>query len=1063
MVSKRQKKMHHHRSDEHESAQEKDERHDGDNHKGNDNGENDSGSYIAEANPEGLKEKEDLSLFGRVSRVISGDAPDSTYKSLDKAFSIASKIVPVLIVLFVLFLGGFIRATPAWVPMADEWAADSINNQLRMQIAQQVQQQFPNLPPENMEDMIDDQLDQFIEENREMYQLQLEQASDFFRSQLQDDDGTTYLTGIDPYHWYRLARNVVRRGAPGDDYIEGRGEVDRLMFYPRGLGDTARRVDTETNIYIGAYSYMFLSNFFPDLSLMRTVFYFTVVLAPLTAIPAFFIAKKFGGIVAGSIAAFIVAIHPSFVSRTMGGFFDTDLYNLGFPLFIVWFMIEALYAKTWKKTAMFSALALLSTVLFAFSWQGWWYIFLVVFLAMAGYAVWLLALAMKKDKSFLSIFTSKESRRKLGAMGGFALGSMLIAGITAGFDTVIRIFYEYPMSVIRIRDVARYDIWPNVMTTVAELNPSAHSDIVSAFNGPLMFSMAFIGCIVTLAVWKKEHMWREIAYVGGSLIYYMVVLANPDAWNYFVFAVVLSLPVIGKAIFNLYFYPYKDIKDIRVPYAALITVWLVSMVFASTRGVRFNMLIVPPFALGFGILMGVLSTKVSEMASKNTGFNLRAVSVLVGALFIGLFMMHSADGGFLDSSVNTARNYLPHMNDAWYHGLQGINETGSNDAVIGSWWDYGHWFKAIAERAVFFDGGSQNTNTAHWMGRSLLSEDEVLTAGLLRKMSCGRNEAYNLLSEDSPLSGPDSVNILYDVVRTNSTGAKEIMLDAGVSESIAEEVLEYTHCEPPEVYYITSEDMVGKGGVWGHFGAWDFHRAEQYINVRQADRGEGIEMLIENYSYDEARASEIYNEIQTQDPEQWIAPWPGYLGAPQGCSRQEEDLHLCRLNIQGQQLNLLFNESSGDTGIVAPGQDMPDATPSAVSYVENGGFRKNEFDDAMVPYGMTFISSGDSYRVALMDPKQTASMFTRLFFHDGAGTNFFDKVYDEHGIPGGRVIIWRVNWERFFEHIGSDTEDLDFDEAEEFESRIEVPEAEAPAQQQPAQPIEQDTEVQIMG
>ncbi|MFP4117893.1 MAG: STT3 domain-containing protein [Candidatus Woesearchaeota archaeon] len=1013
-----------------------------------DAGSDDTGSSDAGRNEDSEKDIPQT-LFSKIGQIISGQAPDSTYKKLEKTYSFMGKIAPILILVFIIFLAGYIRAAPARVPMADQWAADSINNQLRMQITQEVQQQYPNLPPQNMESMVDKELDKFIEDNREMYEMQLEQTSEFFRSQLQDDDGNTYLTGIDPYHWYRLARNIVRRGGPGDDNIDGK-EVDRLMLYPLGMTDRARSVDTDTNVYIGAYSYMMLSNFFPDLSLMQTVFYFTVVLAPLAAIPAFFIAKKFGGIVAGSIAAFIVAIHPSFISRTMGGFFDTDVFNIVLPLFIIWFLIEALYANTWKTATLFGVLSLLTTVLFAFSWTGWWFILLIILLALFAYMLWLMALAFKRNKGLTAFFRTKENRKKIAAMTGFTVGSLILASIIAGFDTVVKIFYEYPMSVIRIKDVATYDIWPNVMRTVAELNPSAHSEIVSTFNGPLMFSLAFIGCILTLVVWKKEHTWREVAYLGASIIYYMVVLADPDSWNFFVFAALLALPIIGKAIFNLYYYPYADIKDLRVPYAAIITIWLVSMVFASTRGVRFNIFIVPPFALGFGILMGVLSSKTSDVASRLHGFGRRTTTVFVSVLFIGLFFLSSLDGGMLDTSTETARNYVPHMNDAWFDGLKGIKETAEEDAVIGSWWDFGHWFKAIAERPVFFDGGSQNSKTAHWMGKSLLTEDELLTVGLLRMMSCGRDEAYDALENDSPLNGYESVDMIDDIVRTNRSAAISMMTEAGVSEDVAEKVVDHTHCAPPEVFYITSEDMLGKGGVWGHFGSWDFHKARQYVDVKKMDMGPALEHLTENYSYDDNRATEVYNEIQTTEPDEWIAPWPGYLGQPQQCSHQEDDMHLCRLTIQGsQQLNVMFNSTAGSAKIMASGQQNApqDATPAAVSHAEDGGFRKNEFDDSQIPYGMTFIESGDSYQIALMDPLQTASMFTRLFFHDGAGTDHFDKVYDERGIPGGRVIIWKVDWESFFDEIGEELEDFDFEEPEEFESDMEVPGAEQQAPQ----------------
>jgi len=47
------------------------------------------------------------------------------------------------------------------------------------------------------------------------------------------------------------------------------------------------------------------------------------------------------------------------------------------------------------------------------------------------------------------------------------------------------------------------------------------------------------------------------------------------------------------------------------------------------------------------------------------------------------------------------------MNDGWYESLTKIKQNASEDAIINSWWDFGHWFKAVGDRAVTFDGTPQ--------------------------------------------------------------------------------------------------------------------------------------------------------------------------------------------------------------------------------------------------------------------------------------------------------------------------------------------------------------------
>ncbi|MBS3127505.1 hypothetical protein J4228_05055 [Candidatus Woesearchaeota archaeon] len=102
--------------------------------------------------------------------------------------------------------------------------------------------------------------------------------------------------------------------------------------------------------------------------------------------------------------------------------------------------------------------------------------------------------------------------------------------------------------------------------------------------------------------------------------------------------------------------------------------------------------------------------------------------------------------------------------------------------------------------------------------------------------------------------------------------------ELGLTKEQAKTMLEYTHCADliPN-YYITSEDMVGKAGVWGHFGSWDFTKATMYQNTHNLARADAVAYLTTTFNLSEEEADRMYSEIQTTKGDQWIAPWPGYV------------------------------------------------------------------------------------------------------------------------------------------------------------------------------------------
>jgi dolichyl-diphosphooligosaccharide--protein glycosyltransferase/undecaprenyl-diphosphooligosaccharide--protein glycosyltransferase len=91
------------------------------------------------------------------------------------------------------------------------------------------------------------------------------------------------------------------------------------------------------------------------------IFYMSTFFSSLIVIPVFYITKRFGSNYLAFSAAIFSSIVVSYYKRTMSGYYDTDMLIIVLPMFIYWFLIEALS----KKDKIFSALAVLATLAFS--------------------------------------------------------------------------------------------------------------------------------------------------------------------------------------------------------------------------------------------------------------------------------------------------------------------------------------------------------------------------------------------------------------------------------------------------------------------------------------------------------------------------------------------------------------------------------------------------------------------------------------------------------------------------------------------------------------------------
>ena len=720
--------------------------------------------------------------------------------------------------------------------------------------------------------------------------------------------------------------------------------IDGEQYFSLRDGRLDKKSSVQLHPYIAAYTYKFLHFFNRNMTLMRALFLLPAILIGLALIPTFFIGRKIAGNVGGFFAAIFLAINGPLLGRTPAGFADTDAYSILFPVIILWLFLEAYTCEKEKYSWLLTGLAGLFVGFYAATWSGWSYVFWFVI----GSILLVLLIKMIYQMSINKI--SFELIKKINLKEN--LTQLVIFVVTSAiFVTLFNVWASFSgafnriIRFITLKEVGIKSIWPNVLTTVAEFNTISFTQIINQMGGKFLFFVASLGIILTLLKKNKE-------------------------------------------------------KKIEFVYFTLLLIWFAATAYSFTKGTRFAILMAPPFAIALGSAFGIAYEKFGGWLSK--GINLdKIISKTLIFIILAIFLITP-----FGTAQSIAMNEAPNMNDAWYNALTKIKED-TADSVITSWWDFGHWFVAISERRVTFDGGDQGERI-HWVGKTLLTDNEVEATGILRMLNCVQETAPIKLDEFTGDS-LKSVQILYDVFQiSNKNEAYREYLNLGLTEEQATTMLDYTHCQDllPN-YYITSEDMVGKAGVWGHFGSWNFEKATMYQTTKKMSRTEAVSYLIENFEMTEEQADQIHYEIQNTKGDQWIAPWPGYLSGLSGCETLSKNNLRCVGSIQGQNLGFLVDLNQKNVTI----EGNQEVVPNTLVYATKQGIQEVELEGKHTGFSFVLVPNGENYNFILTDPLQANSLFTKMFFFEGHGLKCFSKFDDRKQVNNQRIITWKVDYD----------------------------------------------------
>ncbi|MEK6837948.1 MAG: STT3 domain-containing protein, partial [Nanoarchaeota archaeon] len=615
-------------------------------------------------------------------------------------------------------------------------------------------------------------------------------TADFIKDFYRDENGRPYSPDIDPYYWNRYAKNIVETGHIGDEIKNGE-EWDNHQVAPLGRGIAPQ---DRFFPYFIAHLYKFVRFFNHSVTLweVQTTLY-SVLFTSLTALLIFLIGRKIAGSVGGFFGALMAALHVAYVNRTIHG--DNDQVVVFFAMLSLWLFVQAIHEHKAIWRFAIAAIAGLAVALYSMAWGGWWFIFFFILTAaaaaiLAGTAVSIFTQLAENTrpniaKTLKLIMAGNVGKRFIMPTAVFFVSAGAFVTLFSGVNN----FLQAPLLALGVRtlktSVLIASFWPNVLTTVAELNEGNFDQVVSSITpGIFWFSASSAAILAAVAVINFGFLRNKLRMI---------------------------VPKEEKALYSIFF-------------ATLVVVWFIGTIYASTKGIRFVLLLAPMAGLGFGITLGLLFKLVTWI---NENF-LKINKIAVAAIVFIILAMSTYSTDVINKANAIARNDVPIINDAWYSALTAIRDDSDNvtkSAIITSWWDFGHHFKSITDRRVTFDGTTQQYPPAHWVGKFFMTKDETEAAGILRMLDCGSNSAFDILYN---ITGDfdGSIKTLYRLVKTPSKEEANRILTSeyGLTDRQAENVLNYTHCDPPEAYVIASEDMIGKSGVWGHFGSWDFEK-----------------------------------------------------------------------------------------------------------------------------------------------------------------------------------------------------------------------------------------------
>lgn len=421
----------------------------------------------------------------------------------------------------------------------------------------------------------------------------------------------------------------------------------------------------------------------------------------------------------------------------------------------------------------------------------------------------------------------------------------------------------------------------------------------------------------------------------------------------------------------------------------ILMLWFFSMFLASFRGVRFFIFLILPMAISVGWFLGEAYAYFRDKKKKWGICLVLAMAIILGDTFIS-------------RGYKQAVNIFPLMEDSWYKTLATLDKTTTPEAVINSWWDFGDWFKTAARRRVIFDGQSQNTPQAYWMARVLLSRNEDEAIRILRMLNNGGNKAFEIINAEFGDSFK-SILFLEKILLLEPAQAKEA-LRKNLSAQAADEAAKLLFTRPSPAYFIVDYTMLDKMGWISYLGNWDFLKVYLMQNLNKAEKEEIIARLA-GLGVEKEKAQELYQEltlISKAEMDSWVSQRFKFY---EWLSKGEEKNGLVLFNN-----GLVYQPNTEDAYFYSL-RIGNYRMPKSVFVVKQNNIEEKEYSGQALVASVLVFKEGPDWRAVLLDRQLGSSLFSRLYFLNGAGLKYFRPFLKEEKAGEGHIGVFEISWE----------------------------------------------------
>ncbi|MFK8067575.1 MAG: STT3 domain-containing protein [Gammaproteobacteria bacterium] len=821
-----------------------------------------------------------------------------------------------------------------------------------------------------------------IHEIRANPQLWKDRANKLFdelkaQRQYTDPDGNarTYIAGYDSFHWLKLARNIINTGTHCSDAISDPCR-NNLSLAPVGHEQDYLALP---HVYSITWMHKLISFFQPNIPLEASAMYLSLLLGVLIIIPAFFIGNILTGLWGGVSTAILISFAPLIINRTLA--IDTDAWNVLLLLTMIWFTLESFLRENFYSQLWWIFLSGLATGFWAIIWSGW----------ILGYLIILTGL-------FLHIFVGliREKNKSLGGNNiqsdfvkdiSIAVVYYFTCGLVIFFSSADIDYFHMPVEIYKeifavesFVDISEQTTtlnWPNHLKTVAEALSVGIDGLYRAHGGLFLFLLSLVGGLLVLLTYKKNITHRDLKLFSLCLLSYSILVVWTPVTKLQSF-ILITTPIFIAFFYQLFFDRISDRRSITIP--GLIIITLVACLWLAYDYVRLLMFSWIPVAILIAVTITISTKWLNSWI--NVHYKIPILSIAPLFLFFGIISYAAYPG------IKISQTSIPSMSRALQNTAEDIKKLTNENAIVSGLWEYGYWLQYYAERKTSTDGGTLRNHANTWIYRVLASENEREAVGLLRMLNCssdasalpeGKLSAREVI-KSTGYSETEAFRMIRRLSKLDRDDANKFLIRYIKSSEDVTQILNATHCNPPESILITSTEMISQTPTWLNVGLMDPLDSK----------------------------SEIGHSLRYQTLTEWFdCNENSIIGKYLSC-----ELNLAR--ARDEKLHFLLKvDFSDQDSLVMFKKDNPAKKRKPGLLVIAGENETEMIEPANIDYeDVGFMLLKKNNHVLIADPKVLKSVYTQLQFLDGRYSQYFEKISKHEGMEGESVIAWRVKrWE----------------------------------------------------